>query len=449
MMTALTRLSRGSFVSLLWPILIELGLGIGMNFYAMHLAARLSDKHAAALTLGSQLASATFVFFRILGAGVSVVVAQYLGAGQVSHAAAVARQCVVIAGWGAGALAVFFALAGKVLLLQLQADASLVALAAPFMLVLAPALLLDAFNAVGASVLRAHLKARDSLAIIFAMQLVLAATAAPFIGYWGLPGYALALLVSRSLACVLHYLTWRNYLQISFDWIDFFRPRWQCIKEVLAIGAPAAVENIAYQLAFIVSLGVATKLGSDALATHSYVWQTSSFIMLIAVGLGVSAEVLVGRLIGQSRYAQAQQLVTRVLFIGLGCALTLTVILAVNGKRAIGLFTSNPAIIDTGATLLWLAVLLELGRTCNLIVINSLRGTGDVTFPAQVGVVSMTVVIAGGSLMLGPLWGLVGLWIAYAADEGIRGLMMCWRWYRQSWLPYAQRRSVKVKQAQI
>jgi Na+-driven multidrug efflux pump len=34
--------------------------------------------------------------------------------------------------------------------------------------------------------------------------------------------------------------------------------------------------------------------------------------------------------------------------------------------------------------------------------------------------------------------GLVGVWIAYAADEWIRGLLMWRRWLRLGWVPHAK-----------
>ncbi len=439
-------ISRTTFVALLWPLLIELGLGAGLSFYATNLAARLSDQHAAAMVLGNQLASTTFVFLRILGAGISVVVAQHLGAGHTQHAALVARQSVVAASWGASALALLFVLAAGSLLQSLNADANLIALATAFIFWLAPGLFLDALNAVGASVLRAHLKARESMMIILVMHATHALLAWPLMKVHGLPGFAMALLVSRIMGCLLHYLAWRFGLNIRCYVADFFKLRWQYLRDVFSIGVPAALENIAYQLAFVVSISVATKLGTAALATHAYVWQTSNLIVLFGAALGICAEVLVARLVGQQRFDQAQTLVNRVLVAGLTVAITLTVALAFNGHRVMQLFTSDPQIIAAGAILLWLAVLLEIGRTFNLIVINALRGAGDVRYPVQVGITSVVLVLAGGSYLLGLHWGygLVGLWVAYAADEWIRGLMMWRRWHQRRWLKYAQRRHAQV-----
>ena len=61
--------------------------------------------------------------------------------------------------------------------------------------------------------------------------------------------------------------------------------------------------------------------------------------------------------------------------------------------------------------------------------------------------------MAGGSWWLGAYlgWGLAGVWLAYAADEWLRGLLMWRRWLRLRWLPFArqthraQRRDAMLK----
>ena len=114
--------------------------------------------------------------------------------------------------------------------------------------------------------------------------------------------------------------------------------------------------------------------------------------------------------------------------------------LALAGGWLLRQFTADVEIITTGTTLLWLTVALELGRTFNLVVINALRATGDATFPVAAGAASMLIVLAGGGMLLSGYFqlGLIGVWIAYALDEWIRGLIMWRRWLSYAWLPYAK-----------
>jgi Na+-driven multidrug efflux pump len=83
---------------------------------------------------------------------------------------------------------------------------------------------------------------------------------------------------------------------------------------------------------------------------------------------------------------------------------------------------------------------------CNIVVINSLRATGDVRFPLQVGALCMWLLWVPGSWFLGLHlgWGLVGIWLAMTADEWLRGLIMYHRWVKKKWLPFAERSRAAV-----
>jgi Na+-driven multidrug efflux pump len=124
----------------------------------------------------------------------------------------------------------------------------------------------------------------------------------------------------------------------------------------------------------------------------------------------------------------------------LATSLALALAAALAGPWLMGQFTQDAAIVAQASTLLWLTVLLEPGRTFNLVVINALRAAGDTRYPVAVGAVSMTLVLAGGSWLLGLHlgWGLVGVWLAYALDEWVRGLLMWRRWATLAWLPTAR-----------
>jgi Na+-driven multidrug efflux pump len=87
-----------------------------------------------------------------------------------------------------------------------------------------------------------------------------------------------------------------------------------------------------------------------------------------------------------------------------------------------------------------MSIPLEAGRVFNIVVINSLRATGDVRFPIKMAVVSMWFVwvpLAWLAVKLG--WGLPGIWLAMCTDEWFRGLSMFRRWRRRTWVPFAMR----------
>jgi Na+-driven multidrug efflux pump len=140
---------------------------------------------------------------------------------------------------------------------------------------LAPALLVDTWNASMAAVMRAHLRVRDTLAVMLVMnlcQLGLAALlmhgAGPLPAL-GLPGFALSLAVSRGVGLALHLWIWRRRLGLKPASADWWRVPRDELRAVLRIGVPGAAENIAYRLAFTVSVSAVATLGAPALATQA------------------------------------------------------------------------------------------------------------------------------------------------------------------------------------
>jgi putative MATE family efflux protein len=419
----------------------ELVLGYGVGLLGLWLASRESDTASAAFALSNHVLGAFFLLFRIVSMGVSVVITQELGAGHAAGAHLTARASLGASSWvGLFAALVVFAGAGPLLGL-VKAPAAVQAAGAPYLQMLALALLLDAWNASMSAVVRAHLRAREAMFNILAMHALHLLLALPLMRGLGLglPGFALAMAISRAFGIGVHLWLWRR-LGLVPKASDWWRVHGERLRPVLHIGLPGAAEMIAYRVAMLASLAVVGGLGTEALATHSYASQLMNLVVLFTVAIGFAGEILVGHLVGAAQLHRANRMVRRSLAWGLGVSFLVATTAAATAPWTLQLFTHDARIIDSATTLLWLTVLLEPGRTCNIVVINALRAAGDARFPVMVGAVSMLLVMAGGSWLLGVHFGLglVGVWIAYAADEWLRGLLMAARWWRLGWVPAAR-----------
>jgi len=432
--------SRPRLFALAWPLFIELLLGIGIGVVGTVLAAQLSDASGGAFALANHVSATLFILFRLIGAGISVVVTQSLGGGRRDQADAVSRAALGASSWLGGGAALLALLAAEPLLRAMNAHETVLPLALPLLQWMAPAMLLDAWNASMASVMRAHMRTRDTLLVIVVMQLVTLLLALLLMPSAGLPGFALALTLSRAVGLAMHWLLWRWRLGLRPQWTDWWRLPRNELAAMLHIGLPGAAENIAYRLAYMVSVAVAGQIGAQALATQAYASQLMYGVLLFGLATGFAVEIMVGHMIGAGHLHAAHRLVRRALAVGLVMSLLVSTAFALAAPFLLRLFTQDEAIIALGSWLMWLTVLLEPGRTFNLVVINALRAAGDARFPVLAGAASMLIVLAGGSWFLGVYLGLglTGLWIAYAADEWIRGLLMWRRWATLGWVPSAR-----------
>jgi putative MATE family efflux protein len=438
-------------------LFLELALGITVGLVGTAMAARVSDNAAAAFALANHVAAMLFILFRVVGAGVSVVITQNLGAARRDAADGAARAVLGASTWlglFSATMAVLFAWP---LMRLLNAPLDVLPVAAPFLQLLALPLLFDAWIASTAAVLRAHLFNRDTLLVVLVMHVLHLALAMPLmhglgpIPALGLAGFAIAAGVSRLVALALFMWLWKVRLQLVPQWSDWWRLVRERLSPVLHIGLPGAAENVGYRLAFVVSVAAAGHLGAAALATQAYVLQISYLALMFGLAIGFSVEIVVGHMIGARKWRDAQQLVKRALLISLAVSFVATLISASAAAWLLGHFTRDPAIINLGVKLLWITIVLELGRTFNLVVINALRAAGDARYPVMAGSASMLVVLAGGSWLLGVAlgWGLAGVWVAYAADEWIRGLIMWRRWATYGWLPHARSSRRRARRDQL
>ena len=436
---------RRALWHLAWPMAAELLLGIAVGLAGVALAARVSDDAAAAYGVGNTLFATFFIAFRIVGAGVSVVLTQRLGAGDRTGAARLARAALAASVWMGVATAALLLGGADALLAALGTPPEVQALAKPYLQVLAFALGLDALNALMGSVLRAHLHARTALYISLATSAVHLLACVPLmrgdgpLPELGLAGFAAAMVASRFVAVGLHLWGWARHLDLRPKGRDWWALAPRVLAPALAIGVPGAAENIAYRLATLGVMAVVAQLGGAALAAHTYAQQLGGIVLLTSMSLGLAAEILVGHDVGAGALDAARRRVRTSMRYGILASTAAALLLALAGRAALGLLTHDRGVIASATLLLWIGVLLEPGRTLNLVYVNALRATGDVRWPVAVAAVSMTLVMAGGAWLLGHRLGLglVGVWLALTADEWLRGLANAWRWHSGTWKVHA------------
>jgi Na+-driven multidrug efflux pump len=430
------------------PILGEFLIGISVAMATLWMASRISDAAAGAFGLSQQVLESLFVLFRVIALGVGVLITQALGGQRADAAKRTALVGLGACTWAGTAAALWLLLAGEWTLATLNAPPEVATLGRAYLPLLAVAALLEAYNLVMASILRAHLHARDTLFVMLLMHVTHLALAFPLMTGAGLPftdwdglaleGNAAALTVSRGLGLALHLWLWRRRMGLTPTQRDWWHCPARALMPVLRIGIPGASLDMAYRVAFLMSLAAAAKLGVAELATQAYVLQILRYVLLVSLAIGWACEIMVGHLVGAGDFEAAHQLVRKGWRNGLWASGALALGAALGAPWLMRLFTRDAAIIDAAQTLLWISLALETGRVANLIVFGALRSTGDVVLPVGAAIGSIVVVLGFGSLWLGAQYGLVGIWIAYAADEWVRGALMYWRWETRGWVGHAR-----------
>ena len=194
-------------------------------------------------------------------------------------------------------------------------------------------------------------------------------------------------------------------------------------------------ENISYSLSQVVITYFINQISNEALAARTYCYNVIMFVYLFCVSITQGGDILVGHLVGQWRHRAAYVLGNYFFRWAMIITISGSILLAIAGPSILHLFTDNKEIIQMGIWVLVVDVFLEIGRTSNIFAGSTLRATGDTVYPFVVGVIFQWSIAVGLSYILGiPLgFGLVGMWVGFALDENIRGVILLRRWRSGKW----------------
>ncbi len=439
-------------LAIAWPIFVEQALRMLIGTVDTFLVSHISDGAVAGLSVAHQIVVFFLIAFNFVGVGTSVVITHYLGGRDRKGADQIATNAIAINTWLGliCSIAVFVFAAPMLRLMQLPPE--LMDYALPFLALMGGTLFMESMNMSIAAVLRAHKYTRDAMYVAIGQNVINVIGASILLfGLFGAPkmgvvGVALASVFSRCCACVASWILLDYRIKLRLRVLDFIRISWSKVGRVLRIGLPAAGENMCYWTAFMVVTTFTARLGGDNLAVQSYALNIQRLVMLFSISIGLGTEILIGHLIGAGEFEEAYRELLRSLRTGFIIATSVILAVAAAAPWLMGIFTENSSIIATGTMLLWISVLLEPGRVFNVVVINSLRATGDVGFPIKMAVLSMWCVWVPLAWLLGLQLhiGIAGMWIAMAIDEWLRGVLMYRRWKRRDWLPHAQRSRAHV-----
>lgn len=439
-MTNTQKNKKLTLLAITWPIFVETLLRMLLGNLDTIMLSRYSENAVAAVGASNQINTIVTILFSVIATGTTIVISQYLGAGLKDKADSAAISSLMM-NLGIGLLLSFLMsfFADKLLKLmnipqELMADATL------YLGMVGSFVFLNALISTCSAILRSHGSTRPVMVVVLVMNILNA------IGNWfflysplgnpvlGVKGVALATVLSQAVALLaLIIILLRRGLKFSVNAI--IRPDREVVRNVFKIGLPSAGENLVYHFSSLTITYIITLMGTEALTTRVMTFNLMSFIMIPGMSLGQGTQIMVGHRVGAGKNQEAYKLCLRSLLYGVIGSICISVVIALFSRPLLGIFSVNPNIITMGSKLLTLAIILEPGRVFNLVLMNSLKATGDVRFPVTMGLISPWVFAVSLSYVLGVHFGLglVGVWIGYITDEWFRGWTAFFRWRSRIW----------------
>lgn len=400
-----------------------------------------SEEAVAAVGLANTFSFFLTIMYTVVTAGASVLISQYLGAEREREAgqAALASYALALVFAITLSLAMFFGI-GPILGAYDLSD-RVRGFAHDYLAIVGGLSLFSAFNIVQSSILRSYGHAKAAMwSNMLANVINVIGNSIAIFGPLGLPktgvaGVAASTVISQAVACLVLALHMSRLKLIKLPARDILSLPRRLYAKLLSVGAPVAGENLSYNVGQIVIGWIISGFGTAALSANTYAITILRFVFIPAFSIGNAGQIKTGYLVGAGRFDRAKSGVWRYYALGLAISASTMTLIYLLRWPIIRVFTQSAQTQGLLATLLFVSIFRESGRVANLVVIPGLKGSGDILFPVAIGVVFMWGLGVGGAYALGRLagMGLMGVWIAIAADEWVRGILVCLRWQSGAW----------------
>ena len=225
-------------------------------------------------------------------------------------------------------------------------------------------------------------------------------------------------------------------LRSTYRLLDW-KPRYEALKTLIVVGVPAGTGFIADILAWsIFSVWVMGQFGTRAMAANTFMLRYMSVSFMPAFGISAAVTALVGRYIGRGRHGLAVIRANLGFKVAAAYMLTCGMIFVLGRHLLIGLFTTDPQVLHTGALLLVFGAIYQFFDAVYITYNGALRGAGDTVVPAVATILlCWSITVVGGYLVAHyiPKWGPAGPWTVATIYGVILGVFIYVRFRLGGW----------------
>ena len=212
-----------------------------------------------------------------------------------------------------------------------------------------------------------------------------------------------------------------------------FRPRKDIVNTAFKIAAPMGLQHLLMGSAQIVSTYIVAPLGTVAIAAHSLAITVESLCYMPGYGIAEAATTLVGQGIGAGQKVLTRSFANMSVALGIAVMTLMGALMWIFASELMTIMSPVEEVIALGAEVLrieaWAEPMFAAAIVCNGVFI----GAGDTLKPAIMSLASMWGVRLTLAWWLSKDYGLVGVWIAMAAELTFRGIVFLSRLFFGKW----------------
>ena len=441
-----SKMLYGDVLDIAWPSFVELFLTQVAAMVNMMMVGGLGASAIAAVGLTTQPRFLLMTFFMALNVGSTAMVARSKGAGNQERANLFMRQVLMInfgltllvsvAGYATAGHMIRFMAAGG------QTEETIIG-GIIYLRIQMLGFLFFAITATITAALRGAGETRVAMVYNLVANVVNVFTGFLIIyGRFGFPrlelvGASIALVFGQFVAFVLamwSVMSGRYYLHLRFK--DGFMPNKDAITQVVRIGFPSMLEQLAMRVGMIIFNLFIAGLGTVAFATHQITMNIQAMSFMTGQAFAVSGTSLVGQSLGRKRLDMAHHYASKTRRIGMCVAILMGITFFFFGRQIVGLYTYEAEIIAMGGGIMMMMAFILPFQNSQFILAGALRGAGDTKATAVIVFITVLFMrpIMGFITINAFELGLWGAWITIACDQLVRTGLVMLRFYSGKWM---------------
>lgn len=227
----------------------------------------------------------------------------------------------------------------------------------------------------------------------------------------GAAGAAIATVIANAVSLLVYSLFYKQaeWISILPKHIHFSLAD---IKNISAIGIPAALNNLMNSFAMAITNRVLAPFGNDIIAAWSLAGRCTMISTMLLVSFSFSSLPLIGYNYGQKNYARLKKILKFIYCFEITVALFCAIIMSVFAPYLISIFMKDTTIIDTGAQVLRCQLLGIVFSAIILISTCVFQATGN-------GKATLVATLSRQGFLFAPilfiascLWGFTGILFA-------------------------------------
>jgi len=425
------------FISL--PVILQMLLNTSLGFIDQLMVGQLGEAAISGVGTANQITTFLIIIFSIVGTGVGILAAQYIGKKDVLNLKKLFGTSMSIGILFSILLTLFFFLYSAKVLFFFHAPIAIEIQGALFLKISSYGIIAYVLTGIISAFFRSATTNKPTLyaAFVALISNIVFDYIFIFIFHWGVVGAAWATNIACFIEIAMLLFFFEKHLHIiSLSLKDIGHFSGKQLFKVLDLGWPISVDLILWQLSLMINMTIVLSIGLQAAAINQVLKLITGFIFTPALGLGAGISAMIGQNLGKRDYEAS----IRVSKVGISLSLLFivcsTAVIVTLAPFIPHWFNFSPETKKLTFYFILFTAIFQIFQLGNLIFPNILRSGGDTKIIIVISSIGIWCVGIPTTLLLvyGLKLGLFGAILGYNCGEIVKSILFTIRYLKKRWM---------------